>query len=91
MNALLLKAATAVVPDNEILVNMVRLRVRQLINGHRPLIAAPPAMGFADISLSEIAQGKLTFEKITDAPALADATPAVIAFPAAKSAKKRAA
>jgi hypothetical protein len=33
------------------------------MRGHRPLILAPPGMGFADLALSEIIAGKTTYEK----------------------------
>ena len=60
----LLKAASEVVPNQQILVNMVSRRVRQLTIGHRPLVEFAPGMGHADVALSEIANGKLTFESI---------------------------
>ena len=63
MQSTLLSRASIVVPSQHLLVNMVRLRVRQLMRGHRPLILAPPGMGFADLALSEIIAGKTTFEK----------------------------
>ena len=62
MNADLVKAASEVIPNQQILVNMVSRRVRQLALGHRPLVAHPPGLREADIALSEIANGKLTFE-----------------------------
>ena len=62
MQAILLSRASLVVPNQHLLVNMVRLRVRQLMRGHRPLILAPPGMGFADLALSEIVAGKTTYE-----------------------------
>lgn len=62
MQSTLLSRASIVVPNSHLLVNMVRLRVRQLMRGHRPLILAPPGMGFADLALSEIIAGKTTFE-----------------------------
>ena len=58
----LVKAANEVVHSQQILVNMVSRRVRQLTLGHRPLVEFVPGMGHADIALSEIANGKLTFE-----------------------------
>jgi DNA-directed RNA polymerase subunit omega len=58
----LVKAASEVVHNQQILVNMVSRRVRQLIIGHRPLVEFSPGMGHADVALSEIANGKLTFE-----------------------------
>jgi DNA-directed RNA polymerase subunit omega len=58
----LVKAAIEVVHNQQILVNMVSRRVRQLTIGHRPLVEFVPGMGHADVALSEIANGKLTFE-----------------------------
>ena len=63
MQSTLVSRASIVVPNQHLLVNMVRLRVRQLMRGHRPLILAPPGMGFADLALSEIIAGKTTYEK----------------------------
>lgn len=62
MKAELVTAASAIVPNQQILVNMVSRRVKQLTFGHRPLVEFTPGLGFADIALSEIAQEKLTFE-----------------------------
>ena len=62
MQSTLLRSATLVIPNEQALVNVVRQRVRQLIRGHRPLIAAPPGMGFADVALSEIIAEKLGYE-----------------------------
>ena len=89
MNSTLLKNASVVVPETELLVNMVRLRVRQLIRGQRALIMAPPGMGYCDIALSEIAGGKLTSEPSLG-PVREVASPVVIAFPKAVPAKKAA-
>ncbi|MEO7165758.1 MAG: DNA-directed RNA polymerase subunit omega [Spartobacteria bacterium] len=60
MNSNLLTAASKVIPLTELLVNVVSRRVKQLNQGHRPLVAAPPGMGIADIALTEIIEGKLT-------------------------------
>ena len=62
MKANLVKAASEVITNQQILVNMVSRRVRQLMLGHRPLVEFSPGLGFADIALSEIATKKLTFE-----------------------------
>ena len=64
MQSTLLASATAVTNDQHLLVNMVRLRVRQLMRGHRPLIDAPPGMGLADVALSEVIAGKLSHESV---------------------------
>ena len=62
MKAELVKAASEIVHNQQILVNMVSRRVRQLCLGHRPMVEFAPGLGHADIALSEIANGKLTFE-----------------------------
>ena len=90
MNSTLLASATAAVPHNELLVNMVRLRVRQLNQGARPLILAPPGMGLADIALSEIAAHKLVTGPKFDANAEALLPAAIVNFPATAIVKKAA-
>ena len=89
----LVKAAGEVIPNPKVLVNMVSQRVRQLCLGHRPMVEFVPGLGHADIALSEIAAGKLSFELILgqngkDAPA-----PQVVEFPAVvvKKPKRKAA
>ena len=62
MKAELVTAASNVVRNPQILVNMVSRRVRQLALGHRPLVEFAPGLGHADIALTEIANGKLEFE-----------------------------
>jgi DNA-directed RNA polymerase subunit K/omega len=64
MQSTLLTKATAVIPNQHLLVNVIRLRVRQLMRGHRPLIPTPPGMGLADVALSEVIAGKLTHEAV---------------------------
>jgi DNA-directed RNA polymerase subunit omega len=68
MQSQLLEEALKVIPSPQLLVNVVSRRVRQLTAGHRPMIDAGPRMGFADIALSEIIEGKLTFERLAEAP-----------------------
>ena len=55
-------AAAQQLPSPELLINLVSRRVRQLIQGHRPLTLTDPKMDFADIALKEISEGKLTYE-----------------------------
>ena len=62
MNADLITAASEVITNQQILVNMVSRRVRQLSLGHRPLVEYAPGLREADIALTEIANGKLTWE-----------------------------
>jgi DNA-directed RNA polymerase subunit omega len=92
MNADLIKAASEIVPNQQILVNMVSRRVRQLSLGHRPLAQCAPGLREADIALTEIANKKLTFES-TFAKNGTAASVEVVEFPkvvAAKKAKKAA-
>jgi DNA-directed RNA polymerase subunit omega len=88
----LVKAAAEVIPNQQILVNMVSRRVRQLCIGHRPLVEFMPGFGHADIALSEIAAGKLTFESTLNQNGK-DAETQVVEFPAVPmtKAKKKAA
>jgi DNA-directed RNA polymerase subunit omega len=81
MNSNLVKAAAEVIPNPKILVNMVSQRVRQLCIGHRPMVEFVPGLGHADIALSEIAAGKLSFELIVNQNGT-DAAPRVVEFPA---------
>jgi len=88
----LVKAAAEVIPNPKILVNMVSKRVRQLCLGHRPMMEFIPGLGHADMALSEIAAGKLTFESTRNHNGK-DAAPQVVQFPAVvvKKPKKKAA
>ena len=93
MKSNLVKAASEVIPNQQILVNMVSRRVRQLCLGHRPLVEFVPGLSTADIALSEIAAGKLTFESTLNQNAK-DAATQVVEFPGIvveKKAKKKAA
>lgn len=78
MNSQLLLAARNVITDDQILVNMVSQRVRQLATGSRPLLTVPPGMGAADVALSEIAEKKLSYEAV---PHEDWVKPSVLAFP----------
>jgi DNA-directed RNA polymerase subunit omega len=62
MTSTLLEEAFKVIPSQQLLVNVVSKRVRQLTAGHRPMVETGPRMGFSDIALTEIIQGKLNFE-----------------------------
>ena len=62
MKAHLIDAASQVIPNQQILVNVVSRRVRQLALGHRPMVEVPPGTREADIALTEIINKKLTFE-----------------------------
>jgi DNA-directed RNA polymerase subunit omega len=92
MKSNLVKAASEVIPNPKILVNMVSQRVRQLCLGHRPMVEFVPGLGHADIALSEIAAGKLSFELTLNQNGK-DTAPQVVEFPGihVTKAKKKAA
>lgn len=59
MKSHLVDKAAEVIPDPQILINLVSQRVRQLNMGRSPLIDTLPSMGSADIALTEIIEGKM--------------------------------
>lgn len=71
MSSQLLEEAQKVIVNQQLLVNIVSRRVRQLSTGHRPLVEYGPREGWADIALKEIIEGKLKYE-MTSASASAD-------------------
>jgi DNA-directed RNA polymerase subunit omega len=89
MNQTLLKKASAVIPNDQLLVNVIRQRVRQLTRGHRPLVQTAPGLGLLDVALSEIIGGKLTYELAPGIKLDNSFTP-VLAFPGTTSNKKAA-
>ena len=88
MKSNLVKAAAEVIPNPKILVNMVSQRVRQLCLGHRPMVEFVPGLGHADVALSEIAAGKLSFELILN-QSKTDTAPQVVEFPGIRVAKAK--
>ncbi len=59
MDPKLLEQAREIVGTDQILVNIVSKRVRQLGASSRPMVETEPGMGYIDIALKEIAEGKL--------------------------------
>ena len=57
-----LEPAQLRIPGPELLINVVRRRVRQLVQGHRPISQTDARMDFSDIALKEISEGKLSYE-----------------------------
>jgi DNA-directed RNA polymerase subunit omega len=88
MKADLIEAASKVITNQQILVNMVSRRVRQLSLGHRPLVEFAPGLREADIALTEIANKKLTFESTSGQNGTAEAPAQVVLFPGVTSGKK---
>src|SRR5882757_7852895 len=68
MTTQLLQEAALVIPNQQLLINVVSKRVRQLGLGHRPMVEAGPRASLSDIALKEIIAGKLTFELIEKSP-----------------------
>ena len=62
MTTQLLQEAAQVIPNQQVLINVVSKRVRQLGLGHRPMVEITPRMSLTDIALKEIIAGKLTYE-----------------------------
>jgi len=62
--------------------------VRQLSLGHRPLVEHAPGLREADIALTEIANGKLTFESTLHENGTAEVPARVLLFPGVKPSKK---
>ena len=63
MQSHLIDKALTVIKNEQYLINVISRRVRQLSNGHRPMIMPELRMGLADIALTEVIEGKLTYEK----------------------------
>src|SRR5678816_2159513 len=69
MTAQLLQDAAQVIPNQQLLINVVSRRVRQLGLGHRPLVEATPRTSLRDISLRVIIAGNLACETALEKPA----------------------
>jgi DNA-directed RNA polymerase subunit omega len=65
MTTQLLQEAAQVIPNQQLLINVVSKRVRQLGLGHRPMVETTPRMSLTDIALKEIVAGKLAYESLT--------------------------
>jgi DNA-directed RNA polymerase subunit omega len=57
-----LKAALKRIDDPNILVNVVSRRVKQLRQGHRPLVESLEKLSAEDTALREIMEGKISYE-----------------------------
>jgi DNA-directed RNA polymerase subunit omega len=64
MTTQLLQEAAKIIPNQQLLINVVSKRVRQLGLGHRPMVATTPRMSLTDIALTEIIEGKLAYEPL---------------------------
>ncbi len=87
MKSQLIIEASKIIPNQQILVNMVSRRVRQLTMGHRPLVEVPPGLREADIALTEIINKKLSFESTFVSKGK---DPIIVPFPTTTDKKKAA-
>jgi DNA-directed RNA polymerase subunit omega len=66
MNTALVKQASELIANPNVLINLVSRRVRQLNGGggggSRPLLADNGNLSAADIALTELIEGKMSFE-----------------------------
>lgn len=65
MKVELIEKAAEIVGDNQLLINIVSRRVQQLSHGSDPYVQNTPDMGYGDIALTEIIQGKITWRPMT--------------------------
>lgn len=57
-----IKQAQKVIPDPNILINVVSRRVKQLKFGQKPLVESLERLSPEDTALREIIEGKITYE-----------------------------
>ena len=63
----LVKEASKVIQDPQILINVVSRRVRQLNSGRQPLVnSTGERLGIADLALLEIIEGKVVYDQDVD-------------------------
>lgn len=61
-----LKEAKQIIPDANVLVNVVSRRVKQLKRGHRPLVESLEKLNPEDIALREIIEGRISYEFVDE-------------------------
>ncbi|MDR1457766.1 MAG: DNA-directed RNA polymerase subunit omega [Puniceicoccales bacterium] len=61
-----LKAASAIIREPNILINVVSRRVKQLKAGSKPLVDSLEKLDMEDIVLKEIIEGKISYELYSD-------------------------
>lgn len=57
-----IKAAQKVIPDPNVLINVVSRRVKQLKYGQKPLVESLERLTPEDTALREVIEGKITYE-----------------------------
>ena len=63
MKSDLVEKASEIIPDPQVLINVISKRVRHLNGGRSPVVDVRPGMGVADIALTELIEGKI---KVTE-------------------------
>ena len=66
MTPSLIDEAIKVIPNQQVLINVLSKRVRQLTQGHRPMIEVGPRIDYSDIALREVIEGKIGYEACTE-------------------------
>lgn len=61
INTVLLDKASKVIPNPNVLVNLVSKRVKQLRDGSVPLVQSLERLTLEDTALREIIEGKITY------------------------------
>ena len=61
INTVLLDKASKVIPNPNILINLVSKRVKQLRDGSVPLVQSLEKLTLEDTALREIIEGKITY------------------------------
>lgn len=61
INTVLLDKASKVIPNPNILINLVSKRVKQLRDGSVPLVQSLERLTLEDTALREIIEGKITY------------------------------
>jgi len=57
-----IKEAQKVIPDSNLLINVISRRVKQLRRGSRALVESLEKLSPEDIALREVIEGKISFE-----------------------------
>jgi DNA-directed RNA polymerase subunit omega len=65
-----IKDALKVVPDPNLLINVVSRRVKQLKRGSRPLVESLEKLSPEDVALREVIEGKIVYETAETATAV---------------------
>lgn len=57
-----IKDALKVIPDPNMLINVISRRVKQIRRGNRPLVESLEKLSAEDLALREVIEGKISFE-----------------------------